>query len=1102
MTTTGGDVLPSIFSANALAILRKRYLWRDGDGNPLEEPEELLWRVARAAAEVERQYGANEDEVEVWTEKFFYVMHDLLFLPNSPALMNLGTDQGSASACFVLPLEDSMESIMKLVHDQAMVEKFGGGVGFPLSNVRPRDYPVATTQGFACGPVRVLKVASSVGTMITQGGKRDGAHMAVMSVYHPDIEEFISCKETEGDIHNFNISVGLDSNFMMAVENDHWVHLAWPMDVGSYSEPLPDVPMGPKRNSRCVKARDLFSKIVQGAWGNGEPGAVWLDRMNEDNTTPELGKIEATNPCVTGDTLIAVADGRGSISIKQLADEVVDVPVYCSDLEGWKHIRWGRAPRKTGENFPVYKVTLDDGTYLKTTSNHRFYLKNGTKKEVSELVPGDSLMRFDKYQFSYSQKNLKYWGVQRARKNVYQEHRLISEFNLGRSLDQKEEVHHKDFDGLNNDWSNLIPTFEHKKKFHDISGDKNPMRRFPEKNWRNDSELQRKMRERFHVGKKRSLETCLNIGLAKKKAYAENESYGAVLSERMKELWRNSEYRESQTAKMQRVPIVARLCPQCNEAFEVKRSSTKIFCSLHCAILNINSRRTKGSKVKSLETASNHKVESVEFYGYEDVYNLTVDDFHNYAVITLDEDDRKSGVIVGNCGEEPLLPQEVCTLGSINLKKMVRPDGSFSFALFEEVIQTAVRFLDNVTDNNHYPTEGIARMNSTTRKIGLGVMGWADALVKMGIPYSSVDARRLALSLGKVLRQTADAASEKLGEQKGDFPAFKNSTLTKTHRHMRNAWRLSIAPTGTISTLADCSSGIEPHFALAFKRRNMSSSLEGLEFQYLNEDLREAMERAGASQEDPEKFLLESGLKAIFEVSSEISPRDHILMQAAWQSHVDAGVSKTINLPNSATLQDAYGAYMLAWKEGCKGITVYRAGSREREVLVATSANGTSSTARVVNINIPALEDFMQDRPRKVSGHTERVRTGHGTLYVTVNHDEQGRPFELFSTLGKAGSCEPAVLEAISRLVSMALRSGIDSHEISRQLRGISCCPVWDDGVQIKSIPDAIAKILSEGSSNADRATSNEGSCRECGGAVYMMEGCWKCTECGYSKCG
>jgi len=572
--------MTTMISPQAQTVLGHRYLLKNGQNEIAEDSDGLFRRVAKAIAEVENQYLTLPVERNLLEIDFYDMMTNLEFLPNSPTLMNAGTEQGTLSACFVLPLEDSMEGIMKAATDAAMVQKFGGGTGFSLSKLRPKGSKIKSTHGIACGPIEVLKTLSRVSSMITQGGKRDGANMAVMSVYHPDILEFIKCKSVEGDIHNFNISVGVDTQWMKMVEIDAKYALVDP-HTGMLADSLP--------------ARLVFERICQQAWLNGEPGMVFLDKINVDNhVKKEYGQMIATNPC----------------------------------------------------------------------------------------------------------------------------------------------------------------------------------------------------------------------------------------------------------------------------------------------------------------------------------------------------------------GEQPLLPNESCNLGSINLAKFYIEDdedglGHIDYANLHRITKLAVNFLDNVIDANYYATSEIEKMTKATRKIGVGVMGFADLLIQLGMPYNSQDAINLGRDIMSTIRQSADQASLELGVKRGHFPAWEESNYSFTEAY-RNACRTTVAPTGTISMIADCSSGIEPSFALAWEKQNI---LEGQTLVYTNKYFEKVAKDRDFYSESLMSHLTEGGslqhrtdvpddVKKVFITAPEISPDYHVRMQSAFQRQVDSGISKTINMPKSASVEDVMNTYQLAWLEECKGITVYREGSREKEVLV------------------------------------------------------------------------------------------------------------------------------------------------------------------------
>ena len=770
-------------SENARVILEQRYLRKDEDGNPTETAVELFRRVAGAVAQ-----GESEPVQTIWENRFYDLLASLKFLPNSPTLVNAGTGRGCLSACFVVTPDDNMESIMEVAHDAAMIEKWGGGIGFGFSKLRPRNDMIKTTHGHACGPIAVMKLYSAVGATLTQGAFRLGAHMGQLRDSHPDIREFITCKDDDDTLQNFNISVQITDAFMKAVRDDADWPLINPRDEGS----------GPSDEVvETVRARDLWNEIAQSAWKTGDPGVVFMDRVWETAPNPQMGRIETSNPC--------------------------------------------------GEEF-----------------------------------------------------------------------------------------------------------------------------------------------------------------------------------------------------------------------------------------------------------------------------------LENY----------------GNC-----------CLGSINLDAHVR-DGTFDWVSLEETVRTSVRFLDDVINVNTFPLPKLREVNLATRRIGLGVMGWADALVRLNIPYDSQEGLTLADELGGFIQKIAWDESANLARERGPFPEYDRSALKERGLPpVRNSSIVTIAPTGTISRLAGCSSGIEPHFALAWWSNVLWKDHEGSSSRLLDAPVsitgslraelgsdarvRQVLEQITENPEGAESILKDHGLNpAIYRTSMAISPEAHVRMQAAWQKHVTNSVSKTINLPNSATVDDVREAYELAWETGCKAVTVYRDGSKSMQVL-ETKSNSTEADEVMVEQSRLLVP---RERPTSVGGVTDRVRTGHGNMYVTITFDESGKPFEVFTTLGKAGGCDSANLEAVSRLVSLSLRSGIDPDQIVAHLQGITCCPAWDGGTLIRSAPDAMAHTLvnhihashqaiagpseeqtstvvqpglfpstrrSNAPSNGNGHTQvpSGARCPKCSGRLIPQEGCLNCLDCGYSKC-
>ena len=734
-------------SDNAFRVLERRYLTKDKEGKVIETPQELFRRVARHIASAELVYDPKAD-VSFWEETFYQLMANLDFLPNSPTLMNAGRELAQLSACFVLPIEDSMESIFDAVKYTALIHKSGGGTGFSFSRLRPEMDRVGSTGGIASGPVSFMRVFDATTDVIKQGGMRRGANMAILNVDHPDILKFIAAKEDPQALTNFNLSVAVTDEFMKAVEKGTDYNLVNPR-TGEVTDKL--------------NAKEVFDKIVDMAWRTGDPGIVFIDEINRHNPTPRLGRIESTNPC----------------------------------------------------------------------------------------------------------------------------------------------------------------------------------------------------------------------------------------------------------------------------------------------------------------------------------------------------------------GEQPLLPFESCNLGSINLSKMVAYKDGQPYIDYDKLSQTVkltVRFLDNVIEVNQFPLPQIAEMTKTARKIGLGVMGFADMLIQLGVPYDSEQGVAVAEEIAHFISVEADKASIELAQERGVFPAFQGSIYdTPDGPRFRNASRTTIAPTGSLSIIANCSSGIEPLFALCYVRH----ILEGEEFIEVSPYFEEAAKKGGFYSLDLTKQLAEGKrlkdikevpeeTKRLFVTAHDISPEWHVKMQAAFQKFTDSAVSKTVNFPHEATREDVAKVYMMAYKEGLKGITIYRDRSRETQVL--TVGKGVKKAEGKLG---------PRKRPRVTRGVTERVNTGCGYIYVTVNFDQQGIS-EVFSTLGKAGGCAAAQLEAISRLTSVALRSGIDVDSIVKHLRGIRCPSIaWEQGHAVLSCADGIASVLEkyikkeETASNSEMPSQNPemvkswaGQCPDCGGPLIYQEGCNICLACGFTKCG
>jgi ribonucleoside-diphosphate reductase alpha chain len=829
-------------SSNAATVLERRYLVKDDSGRPAEEPADLFWRVSRTIAAPDQQYGASEGAVEALAEEFYRLMAERKWMPNSPTLMNAGRPLGQLSACFVLPVADSLSNGASGIYDtlraMALVHQSGGGTGFAFSRLRPKNDVVRSSMGVASGPVSFMRLYDASTNVVKQGGTRRGANMGILRVDHPDILEFIACKDDTTEITNFNISVGVTDAFMRTVAEGKPYNLTHP------------------RTGRVVgqlDAREVFGKIVRGAWKTGEPGVFFIDRANEHNPVPHLGDYEATNPC----------------------------------------------------------------------------------------------------------------------------------------------------------------------------------------------------------------------------------------------------------------------------------------------------------------------------------------------------------------GEQPLLPYDVCNLGSINLGLFVK-DGEVDWEDLRHTVHLCTHFLDNVIDANRYPLPEIDILAKRIRRIGLGVMGWADMLVRLLVPYDSAEAVEFGRQVMRFIDEEAKVASERLAEVRGVFPEWEQSIWgpdatcgrngrgerVRPMRRLRNCNLTTVAPTGTISIIAGCSSGIEPLFGVAFLRNQA-----GVLMPDVNEDFVRCAKDAGWYCDELMRQVAEEGhihfpavpehLQKVFVTAHDVSPERHIRMQAGFQEFTDSAISKTCNFAQSASEEDVREIFELAYALSCKGVTVYRDGSRDMQVLStgktakdvahrgASDAAGPDGAADVgyatgreladAKGQIAELEAELdrvrrqmheaeaenaqrrakRSRPDVLRGVTRRIETPLGTAYVTITEDEKGQPFEVFISLGKAGAPLMADVEAIGRLISLALRSGVPMPQIHRQLRGISSDRVIGLGPnKVMSVPDAIGIAIEKWMQEKHEGVQQDllappsgaalppartavvtppasaagpaqpefdasraeglfvGACPDCGSQLEFAEGCMKCHVCGYSECG
>jgi ribonucleotide reductase alpha subunit len=975
----------------AATTLAKRYLKKDESGKPTETPLDMFQRVASVISQ-------GNCELE---EIYFKTMTSLRFLPNSPTLMNAGRDLGQLSACFVLPIEDSMEGIFESIKHTALIHKSGGGTGFSFSRLRPANDNVKSTQGVSSGPISFMKVFNAATETVKQGGTRRGANMGILRVDHPDILEFIACKSNTTELTNFNISVGLTEEFMGAVRSDQNYSLYNPRTKEVHSK---------------LAARQVFDLIVKHAWETGEPGVIFLDRLGEG--------IEATNPCWSGDTLVSTVDGP--ISFRELALTGNDVNVYCYDTNtGRTRVRTMRSPRKTGTE-KVIKLIIDkeavgrlkadyeDRYEIYTlTPNHELYRLDGRVVKANDLKPGDSLKA---HQIKIQGRTME--DIMVLDDGVYKpRYKLFLEHKLNRDIKAGEVCHHIDGNHFNDEYSNLEVYSDASHKGIHMTKINNRMAENKDLYY-NGQANSNACKHTDEVLIERGIDIIRKYGHVGKTLWLE---HGKDLCSRYVVPNRFGSYKEFKAICIERMQI-------------------------------------------------NHKVVAIAQVEEEiDVYNGTVDEFHNYFV--CDKVARPGNYVTGflskNCGEQPLLPYESCNLGSINLTKFVSHN-HIDYKMLKATVITAVNFLNGVIDVNKYPLPQIEEVTKKHRKIGLGIMGWADTLIMLGIPYNSQE----AIDLAKEVMHFINSESH--------LVAKDNATTT------------TIAPTGTISMIAGVSSGVEPLFAIAFERLQMDIKM--YETNPLFEKV--AKERGFWSPELLTKISNNHGsvkgisevpldVQRLFVTAHDITYEDHINIQAAFQKHTDNAVSKTINFKNDASIEDVANAYMLAYTSGCKGVTIYRDGSRAMQVL-----------------STRPIKEEPKGRPQALKGWTYQMQTGCGPLYVTINEDDKG-VFELFTTMGKAGGCAASQSEAMGRLISLAWRSGaVEAKQVMKQLRGISChCPAGFGDNKVLSCADAVAIAIQKHIDDHTVVKQEKGACPECGGIIEHEGGCAVCRDCGYSEC-
>ena len=1091
---------------------------------------------------------------------------------NSPTLMNAGTGNAlQYSACYVLPVPDSIEGIFEAIKRAAIIHQSGGGTGFSFSRLRPRGSLVRTSGGRASGPVSFMRAFDAATETIRQGGRRRGANMGILRVDHPDILEFIECK-LDGGITNFNISVAVTDKFMEALAKDEEYDLIAP-HTGEVVGRL--------------RAREVFDRIVRAAWRTGDPGLFFIDRCNQSsaNPVPELGQVEATNPCVAGDALISTEKGLlrmeeltaryGQGGLRVLVDNrlVPSAEVLRNGTTGqaWIPAGLGTTLYPIARAFPsgvreTVRLITRSGYEVVVTPDHKVMTTRGWVP-AGEVIPGQDRVLIQSGAGHFNEDRALPFPVQNVflgangrtyRLNLPSEWSYELGLVLGwlvgdgwlRSGDKNCRVGFtfgRDDQGnlarlqpiLNGWYGREIKPVRRRGGTHHLSYHSKFFVEFFQKlGVRPVKAAEKRVPESIFAAPREAVIGFLQGLFTADGTVRDNPKSNSpwiALTSKSRELLRDVQllllnlgiksriFDRSRRPRKGVFPYVDKTGQERTYQLDGVLYELGIFGEgrerfrQEIGFLNKNQERLAHVRFRRFYRQDfTDLVVSVKPAGMRAVYDLTEPRTHTMIA---------NGIIIHQCGEQPLLPNEACNLGSINLARFVRRKGgewpvenpvdAINWEELEQVTRLAVRFLDDVIEVNPYPLPEIDEVVKGNRRIGLGVMGWADLLFELGIPYDSEEALDLAEEVMGFIERVGHEESARLAEERGPFPNWPRS-IYRDGPPLRNATVTTIAPTGSISIIAGCSSGIEPIFALAFRHIVGERHLQFInpifeqvarERGFYGPELMAEVARWGQVRD---LAGVPEDVRRVFVTAHEIAPEWHVRMQAAFQRHTDNAVSKTVNMINSATVEDVAQAYLLAYELGCLGITIYRDRCKEEQVLHVGTLGPAPETRGGPG---PA----MKPRPHVLPGKTYRQETPLGTAFITVtDDDETGEPFEVFVNVGKAGSDTAAVAEALGRLISLCLRlrSPLSPRErvkeIVGQLSGIGGGRSLGFGPhRVDSLPDAIARVLAEHIGLA-RREMEQGQlplpmgdlCPECGQATLVIEeGCKKCYSCGFTEC-
>ena len=997
---------------------------------PIETPHELLERVARAIAAAESKYGKKEADVNSVAEKFYELMARQEFMPNSPTLMNAGRELGQLSACFVLPVGDSMEEIFDAIKHTALIHKC----------LIPETLVMTDTGCMALGSV---PDGSWIET--NEGMDRvDERHTnGVQEVFRVETQEGYSVTGTS--LHRLMVRRAdgtLDWKRIDELEDGDTLV----MKLGGWLGGMLD-------EIQCG-----FDDVVESGIGNE------VVRANEDALCEFMKRVFGERGWISPDGVITA-----DLETEDIARRFQVMLFYIGVTT---HRDRSKLTVCTRSGFETFREKIGFGSII---LDRRLWRQDAASVSESLDEKGVSHQEADDSGYYF----VSFDGLTRAGE------REVVDLTIRETHAYLADgfVSHNSGGGTGFSFSRLRPANDSVKSTAGVSS--GPI----------------SFMEVFNT----ATETIKQGG----------------------------------TRRGANMGILRVDHPDILEFITCKRDSSKL-TNFNISVSLTDEFMEALEKDEEYDLVNPRSKEPVSKLKARKVFDMIVNMAWRNGepgIVFIDRINKNNptpsvGEIESTnpCGEQPLLPYESCNLGSINLAKMLKAEGGridIDYARLREVVHWAVRFLDDVIDVNRYPLPQIEQMTKANRKIGLGVMGYADMLLRLGIPYNSDRALSLGGELMRFIDDEGHKASASLAEERGPFPNFSSSTLAGRYSKLRNATVTTIAPTGTISIIAGASSGIEPIFAVAYVRNVMDKDI----LPEVNPIFEEVAKARGFHSDELMKEIAAQGtlkdvkgvpedVARLFVTALDITPEDHIRMQAAFQEHTDNAVSKTVNFPNDATTEDVEKVYLLAYKLGCKGVTVYRYGSREDQVLsVGDESDKGKPEENKDDSRAPRA------RPYRTRGTTQRIETGCGHLYVTINEDEHGL-CEVFTQMGKSGGCTASQSEAIGRLLSLALRSGIEAESIVKQLRGIRCpSPLWQPGGMVLSCSDAVAKALeryvkerpSAAASGEASGAWSEGpiaqkqnhvdrgdvcpECPECGSMVEYVEGCVVCRTCGYSRC-